>query len=1329
MVPTVDTDPIPMGSLEVLPSTLALLQGSQPLDNLEAVPEQDLAAALKLLQQAHVLQYQHSSSSNKINIFGTNTTHIYSLPRRTAAGHRKQELANIRSALSTVLCCINTCPDVSSKSRLENTFEQDQKKGLIDIYCEIPSPQPSNVPADQLASEIDSTTQSLLDSIVTQDAPDGMRTKIYQYQKHSLWKMIKRELCPGSILDPSVIPMTGIDGKDYIIDFSDNYLGVYRFPVSKWDDVRGGILCEDMGTGKTCICIALILLTRHQFSMPPSPSTLFLPFPSATASASTSASISTPAPLKTIKSKGIDFRRFREHMSAHGFSEDTPVFYHHNDTVQGHSARLNELKQNEPETEIYLSRATLVIVPDTLVDQWCNEIIKHAPESALKRLELTSATEKIPEAKQLASYEMVLISQSRFAKEYARGTYSHDQLKDKPQDCDCQELYRRCLCPRSRTIPPLMQVRWKRVIVDEGHSMSSDLSDHALLASKLHADRRWICTGTPTSNLANLVPRSKSLRTWTDKSDLTRLASLAAFFLQVGPYANNKHLFLDKIRNPFMEGKAGSVSLAALSSVRRLRHLLERLMTRNRPEDVRKFVPLPPLHEHVVILSLERFQILSLNFHIALIQANAVLSQRGGRDYFFAPNNLHFLRRTIDNLDNCCFWYSGGGESYTDQVRYTLENVQHALEVHSREGKYSPADVALLEGVVETLQLALSDDSWNTLIAAREMGYFCRLPETMQQEVLIPSSSLRCTVPGGEVGEKACIMLADQIRSLNRKMRQEQVPALGERPDTIEYNGAEQISQTSILSSTSSKLNYIISQILQHHQTEKSIVFCQNSNAIYYIQEYLTLAKVRCLTYHKQGMTQSERSSNIMTFNTSENVAAIIMDVQHAAFGIDLSSATRVYFVSPVWQTATMRQAIKRAHRIGQTRPVYIETLVIRGSFEETIWNKRIEMDGELEPPLPSGPDESSASDSSGRGGSKTIKIEDPETTSLHDIQAKPSTPSHKKAGNGTNGKFRELFSHLELMPSSTERREYKKYSLSDDHVPIESTIKQENDENAIWFLQDLPVPLITVPRDQLVPYGWDNRGGNLETGGLEVPQDDMVALDNAAVEDCKDDMKHTLNDLLVEDHNDSKETVVVGLKVEDRQDEMKPALGADLQDRHYSMENVIDLTEDYMDGTTGNAIDLTEDDMDGTTGTVIDLTEDDIDHNVEVVVDWTTEGTVDDKTALETLVELKKEEDNHDENMALTLDRVNLGREHEELEAAEETRAFEEARAAGEERNVRNTMKAVTRVTVKHEQSDTATSSVQARSSSPPSFPQVKRETDVDPPMSIPSSKRVRFV
>lgn len=72
----------------------------------------------------------------------------------------------------------------------------------------------------------------------------------------------------------------------------------------------------------------------------------------------------------------IDFRQSREQIGTYGHSEGSPIFYRHNDNVEGRSARLNERKQNEPDVNIYLTKATLVIVPDALVDQWCNEIIK-----------------------------------------------------------------------------------------------------------------------------------------------------------------------------------------------------------------------------------------------------------------------------------------------------------------------------------------------------------------------------------------------------------------------------------------------------------------------------------------------------------------------------------------------------------------------------------------------------------------------------------------------------------------------------------------------------------------------------------------------------------------------------------------------------------------------------------------------------------------------------------------------------------------------------------------------------------------------------------------
>lgn len=65
------------------------------------------------------------------------------------------------------------------------------------------------------------------------------------------------------------------------------------------------------------------------------------------------------------------------------------------------------------------------------------------------------------------------------------------------------------------------------------------------------------------------------------------------------------------------------------------------------------------------------------------------------------------------------------------------------------------------------------------------------------------------------------------------------------------------------------------------------------------------------------------------------------MHVDRAAFGINIPEASRMFFVSPVWELAKEQQAIKRAHRIGQTRPVHVEILIARDTIEHALWVRR----------------------------------------------------------------------------------------------------------------------------------------------------------------------------------------------------------------------------------------------------------------------------------------------------------------------------------------------------------------------------------------------------
>lgn len=68
------------------------------------------------------------------------------------------------------------------------------------------------------------------------------------------------------------------------------------------------------------------------------------------------------------------------------------------------------------------------------------------------------------------------------------------------------------------------------------------------------------------------------------------------------------------------------------------------------------------------------------------------------------------------------------------------------------------------------------------------------------------------------------------------------------------------------------------------------------------------------------------------------------MDISQAAFGLDMQSASRIYFLTPVLNPQVEAQAVGRARRISQRKPVSVETLVLRGSVEEVIVRRRSEM-------------------------------------------------------------------------------------------------------------------------------------------------------------------------------------------------------------------------------------------------------------------------------------------------------------------------------------------------------------------------------------------------
>ncbi|HYW77879.1 MAG TPA: DEAD/DEAH box helicase [Gammaproteobacteria bacterium] len=83
------------------------------------------------------------------------------------------------------------------------------------------------------------------------------------------------------------------------------------------------------------------------------------------------------------------------------------------------------------------------------------------------------------------------------------------------------------------------------------------------------------------------------------------------------------------------------------------------------------------------------------------------------------------------------------------------------------------------------------------------------------------------------------------------------------------------------------------------------------------------------------GQTQ-DRETPIRRFQAGE-VPLFLISLKAGGTGLNLTAADTVIHYDPWWNPAVMRQATDRAHRIGQTQPVFVYHLIAKDTVEEKI--------------------------------------------------------------------------------------------------------------------------------------------------------------------------------------------------------------------------------------------------------------------------------------------------------------------------------------------------------------------------------------------------------
>ena len=135
---------------------------------------------------------------------------------------------------------------------------------------------------------------------------------------------------------------------------------------------------------------------------------------------------------------------------------------------------------------------------------------------------------------------------------------------------------------------------------------------------------------------------------------------------------------------------------------------------------------------------------------------------------------------------------------------------------------------------------------------------------------------------------------------------------------------------------TASSKHEVLHELIEEAVQEghRALIFSQFTSHLAILKEWLDEQQIGY--FYLDGRTRN-RQELIDAYNGPDGPPLFLISLKAGGTGLNLASADYVIHMDPWWNPAVENQATDRAHRIGQTKPVFVYRLVAENTVEEKV--------------------------------------------------------------------------------------------------------------------------------------------------------------------------------------------------------------------------------------------------------------------------------------------------------------------------------------------------------------------------------------------------------